>query len=49
MRNNPFLEEDDRDDSPFEWTETPEGQDTKDDWARRYDDLNGAPESEYDR
>jgi hypothetical protein len=32
-----------------EFTETRRGYAARERWARRYDDLNGAPESEYDR
>lgn len=34
---------------PMEFSETPRGRRALDRWARRYYDLNGAPESEYDR
>jgi hypothetical protein len=33
----------------MEFSETPEGEAARERWARRYDALNGAPESEYDR
>jgi hypothetical protein len=42
-------EQDDRGDSPEEFTDTPQGRRALDDWARRYDELDGAPESEDDR
>jgi len=32
-----------------EWSETPRGYDARERWARRYDDLNGAPEGDWDR
>jgi hypothetical protein len=42
--------EDDRDeDDREEFTESEEGRRARDKWAERYDDLNGAPESEDDR
>jgi hypothetical protein len=56
---NPWWREDltmpeppnrDRDnEEPEEFTETPAGYRARERWARRYDDLNGAPESDYDR
>jgi hypothetical protein len=33
----------------MEWTETPAGERARERWARRYDDLNGAPETDSDR
>ena len=39
----------DRGTQPVEYTESPRGRKALDRWARRYDALNGAPESEYDR
>ena len=38
----------DRDDGPFEHRDTPRGRDALERWARRYDDLNGRPEGEWD-
>jgi hypothetical protein len=32
-----------------EFTETQRGYDARDKWAHRYDDLNGAPEGDWDR
>jgi hypothetical protein len=32
-----------------EFSETPRGYRARERWARRYDELNGAPESDYDR
>jgi hypothetical protein len=32
-----------------EFTETPEGYAAREKWAERYDELNGAPESDEDR
>ena len=32
-----------------EWSETPRGYDARERWARRHDDLNGAPEGDWDR
>lgn len=41
---------DDRDpNSPVEFTESPAGYRAREKWAERYDELNGAPESEDDR
>lgn len=34
---------------PAEFTESARGLKARERWARRYDDLNGAPESERDR
>jgi len=34
---------------PFEFSETPEGEEAKYKWAKRYDELNGAPEGDWDR
>lgn len=34
--------------SPIEFSETPEGYEARDRWARRYYDLNGAPEGPED-
>jgi len=39
----------DRDNGSMEWTETPAGERARERWARRYDDLNGAPETDSDR
>ncbi len=40
---------DDRDDGPVEFSESPAGRDALERWARNYDDLDGAPEGDYDR
>ena len=42
---------DDRDRGPIEWSpdNTRSGQRARERWARRYDALNGAPESDSDR
>jgi len=45
----PVDEPDDRDDSDEEFSETPAGERARYRWARRYDELNGAPESDADR
>jgi hypothetical protein len=34
---------------PREFSEGPEGERARERWARRHDDLNGAPEGEWDR
>lgn len=34
---------------PMEFTESPAGERAKEKWAERYDELNGAPESDDDR
>jgi hypothetical protein len=39
----------DRGQEPREWSESPAGYRARDRWARAYDALNGAPESEDDR
>ncbi len=39
----------DRDAQPQEFSETRRGYRARERWARRYDSLNGAPESDYDR
>lgn len=39
----------DRGDSPIEFTDSPQGRDALDRWARAYDDRNGAPEDDSDR
>jgi hypothetical protein len=39
----------DRGDSPVEFTESHRGEGARDQWARAYEDLNGAPESDDDR
>ena len=40
----------DRNDTdPMEFSETPKGYEARERWARRYDDLNGAPEGDWDR
>lgn len=36
-------------DEPVEFTESPAGERARESWARSYDDLNGAPESDFDR
>lgn len=42
--------QDDRDsDQPMEFTEGPEGDEARERWAEHYDDLNGAPEGDWDR
>ena len=41
--------DDDRDDSPVEFTETAAGYEARHRWAKRYDELNGAPEGLDDR
>ena len=38
----------DRSNSPVEFTESRKGRAALDRWARRYDELNGAPESDSD-
>lgn len=40
---------DDRGPNPIEFSEMPRGRRALYRWARRYEALNGAPESEYDR
>lgn len=40
---------DDRDETPVEFSETPRGYRARERWARRYDELNGAPEGDHDR
>jgi hypothetical protein len=37
-------EEEEEEDGAMEFTETPQGEDARDRWARAYDELNGAPE-----
>lgn len=32
-----------------EFSETPDGDEARDRWARHYDELNGAPEGDWDR
>ena len=39
----------DRGQGPMEFSETPRGRQARDNWARRYDALNGAPEGDWDR
>lgn len=39
----------DRDTGPHSFSETQRGYRARQRWAERYDRLNGAPESEYDR
>lgn len=34
---------------PIEFSESPRGYRARERWARAYDELNGAPESDYDR
>ena len=36
-------------DDPIEFTETSRGYQARHKWARGYDDLNGAPEGDWDR
>lgn len=40
---------DDRGKEPIEFSEYSKGYAARHRWARRYDELNGAPESDYDR
>lgn len=43
-------EEDDLgDEQAFEFTESPAGYTARERWARSYDELNGAPEGDWDR
>lgn len=44
-----LLGEVDQDGPACEFTESPAGYDARDRWARHYDELNGAPEGEWDR
>lgn len=44
-----LMDASDRGNEPMEFTETPRGYEARDRWARDYDDLNGAPESDDDR
>lgn len=39
----------DRGQGSVEFSESPKGHRARDRWARRYEDLNGAPESDEDR
>lgn len=39
----------DRNKEPVEFSETSAGYQARARWAKRYDDLNGAPEGEWDR
>ncbi len=41
--------DDDRDEQPLEFADTPAGERMLEAWARRYDELNGAPEGGWDR
>ena len=42
--------DDDRDpDAGFEWTESEAGDRARERWARAYDELDGAPEGDWDR
>ena len=34
---------------PFDFTESTAGYEARNRWAERYDDLNGAPEGDWDR
>lgn len=34
---------------PMEFSETPKGREARENWARWYDELNGAPEGDSDR
>lgn len=34
---------------PFEFSESDEGEEARHNWARRYDELLGAPEGDWDR
>lgn len=36
-------------DDPMEFSDSDEGQKALEDWAEGYDDLNGAPEGDWDR
>jgi hypothetical protein len=44
-----FVDNSDRGEGPVEFTESPRGYRAREKWAERYDELNGAPESEDDR
>jgi hypothetical protein len=35
-------------DDPYEFTESTEGYEARQNWAERYDELNGAPEGPWD-
>ena len=41
--------EEDRGLEPREWSESLMGEIAREDWARSYDELNGAPENDFDR
>lgn len=43
------LPEGDKDTGSAEWSESAAGDRARERWARRYDDLNGAPEGDWDR
>lgn len=43
------LATNDRGIDPMEFSETRRGQQARYNWARRYDELNGAPEGDWDR
>lgn len=43
------LPRSDQGNSPVEFSETTRGYRARDRWARHYDDLNGAPEGDWDR
>lgn len=43
------LDRNDRGNEPVEWSESPAGERARERWARRYDELNGAPENDGDR
>ena len=43
------VDNSDRGNSSVEFTESPAGYRAREKWAERYDELNGAPESEDDR
>ena len=45
----PIREVDDRGREPIEFSETPRGYRARNAWARRYDELEGAPEGDWDR
>lgn len=49
MHENDPLDDDRDPTSPEEFSVSPRGRQALDRWARRYDDLNGAPENDSDR
>ena len=42
-------EDDTSEEDPIDFSETEEGEKAREEWAKKYEDLDGAPEGDWDR